>query len=390
MINKHYDNYLDLTLDARIISCIEEKDRYLYEFEDTVFYFESGGQHSDHGTIDGINVTELIERDGHYYHVLPEKLENTICHMEVDRDYRVKQAEIHSASHLLCSLINRRFNARTIAFYNDGHEAYAEMGFESLDNGTVQKIEDMCNEYILQDIPIEIEYPEYEAVRDKFTAAKLDHDVLRTVRIDGIDYDMCGCTHVPSLRYLGMLKIFGTEKTTRGYKIYYLAGKMLKDKTAEYNEIIRKVSNDLSVPADGIENAVAKLQQELHASRQETEEYKEYYLESVAERYIRSDERVVFGQFDFDARALNKLATMVINNSSKLIFFISNMGEKMHLVIARSKDLKVNVSEIFKEVAVEYGLRGGGNPAFAQGGGINDPGLLFALTARYGNMDLSD
>lgn len=390
MINRHYDNYMDLTLDARIVNCIEEKDRYLYEFEDTVFYFESGGQHSDHGTIDGIEVTELLERNGHYYHVLHEKLTNSICHMEVDRDFRQKQAEIHSASHLMCSLINKRFNARTIAFYNDGYEAYAEMAFESLNSETVQRIEDMCNEYILQDIPIEISYPAYEEVKDRFTAAKLDHDVLRTVTIEGIDYDMCGCTHVPSLRYLGMLKIFGTERTTRGYKLYYLAGKLLKERMAEYSDILHRLSNDLSVPVNGIETAVVKLQQELHASKQETEEYREYYLESVAERYIRSDEKIVFGQFDFDSRALNKLATMVISNSSKLVFFISDLGEKMHLVVARSKDLNVNVSAIFKEIALEYGLRGGGNPAFAQGGGLNNPGLLFALTARYGSIDLEN
>ena len=389
MFNKHYDNYLELTLDTEVKSCIEEKDRYLYEFEDTVFYFESGGQHSDHGTINGIEVMELLVRDGHFYHVLPEKLQNGFCHMEVDRDYRQKQAEIHSASHLICSLIEKNFNVHKIAFYNDGHDSYVEMGFETLSNDTVKAIEDICNEYILQDIPIEIAYPDYEEVKDKFPAAKLEHDMLRTVRIDSIDYDMCGCTHVPSLRYLGLIKIQKTEKTARGYKLYYLTGKLLLERIAEYNDILQKLSNDFAVPAEGVTGAVTRLQQELRASKLETEEYKEYYLESVAERYISSEEKVVLGQFDFDIRSLNKLASMVVSNASKLVFFISNLDDKMHLVIARSKDLGVNCSEIFKALAAEYNLRGGGNPSFAQGGGRNDPGLLFALTARYGSIELN-
>ncbi|MBE6116557.1 MAG: hypothetical protein E7187_07030 [Erysipelotrichaceae bacterium] len=389
MINKHYDDYLDLTLDTEIRNCIREKDSYLYEFEDTVFYFENGGQHSDHGTINGIEVSDLIVRDGHYYHVLPEKLETVVCHMEVDRDFRQKQAEIHSASHLLCSLINRNFNARTIAFYNDSYEAYVEMSFETMNRETIQKIEDMCNEYILKDIPVEIEYPAYEEVKDKFTDVKLAHDILRTVRIDGIDYDMCGCTHVPSLRYLGMLKIFDFEKTSRGYKLYYLVGKMLRERIALYSDILESMSADFAVPTEKVPEAVSRIRQDLRDSRLETEEYKEYYLESVAERYINSDERIVFGQFDFDIKALNKLATMVVSNSSKLVFFISNLGEKMHLVIARSKDLEIDAAVIFKDIALAHGLRGGGNRTFAQGGGLNDPGLLFELTARYGSIELN-
>ena len=98
MINKHYDNYLDLTLDTEIRNCIKEKDSYLYEFEDTVFYFESGGQHSDHGTINGIEVSDLVVSNGHYFHVLPEKLENVVCHMEVERDFlrnRLKYTALH-------------------------------------------------------------------------------------------------------------------------------------------------------------------------------------------------------------------------------------------------------------------------------------------------------
>ena len=386
MINRHYDDYLDTELDSTVINCIERNGRYYCEFEDTVFYFESGGQRADRGTINGLQVLELIREDGHLWHVLPEKVSG-VCHMSVDPLFRLKQAEIHTASHLMCSLINKRFNARTVAFYNDGQEAYAEMGFEYLDDATVRKIEDICNDFIQKDVPVEIAYPKREDVREYFSEAKLDHEILRTVRIEPIDYDMCGCVHVPSLRYLRMMKITHYEKTTRGYKLFYLVGTRLKETLEKYYGELHELSVNLSVPFDEIATAVEKLQKQLHRAQQEKTQYMEYYVDSVAQRYIDSDEKVIFGQFDFDSKTLNRLATMIINNSSKLVFLISDLGEKMHLIVARSRDLKVNCNRLFRELADEYGLRGGGNPAFAQGGGLNDPGLLFKLTLRYGSID---
>ena len=183
------------------------------------------------------------------------------------------------------------------------------------------------------------------------------------------------------------MKILRTEKTTRGYKLYYVTGEVLKEALQKYHDILHEVSASLSVPFEEIKGGVEKLREEVRRAKRETAEYLDYYLESVADRYINSPEKVVFGQFDFDSKTLNKLATMIVSNSSKLVFLIANLGEKMHLIVARSKDLSVNCNLLFREIASQFDLRGGGNPAFAQGGGLNNPGLLFALTARYGNID---
>ena len=257
MLNKHYDNWLDLSLDTKVVDCLKEEDRYLISLEDTVFFFESGGQKKDIGTINNHEVLDLIEKEGNFYHVLAVPLTGDV-HLEVDKKHRMIQAQIHSASHLMCTLINKRFNAKTIAFFNDELEAGAEMGFETLEESTIKRIEELCNEYIRQDIPVEIMYPEYEEAIKHVSIKKADHDVLRAVKIGDIDYDMCACVHVPSLRYLQSFKIIRHEKTTRGYKIFFLVGDQLRNTYQRQYDILRGLSSKLSVPVMKVEEAFDK------------------------------------------------------------------------------------------------------------------------------------
>ena len=45
---------------AEVVECIQGKDAWMTVLSDTAFYPEGGGQEADHGTINGIEVFDVI------------------------------------------------------------------------------------------------------------------------------------------------------------------------------------------------------------------------------------------------------------------------------------------------------------------------------------------
>ena len=56
---------------AAIQAIIPKNDKYLLVLDTTYFYPEGGGQPSDRGTIDGIEVLDVFEKDDMIFHVVP-------------------------------------------------------------------------------------------------------------------------------------------------------------------------------------------------------------------------------------------------------------------------------------------------------------------------------
>ena len=386
MFNYNYDKWDLIDYETEVIDVIQEGEQYWVACKDTIFYVEGGGQPSDQGTINGLEVLDLKHLNGHVYHLLNEKVSGTVK-MHVDWELRKIHCQVHSAQHLLCGLINKRCDAKTIAFFNDEKEIGAEMAFKTLDDETIAYLERICNEYILEDLPIEIVYPTKEEALKYAPEEKMDHDDLRAVKIGNIDYNMCGCIHVPSLRYLQMLKIERYEKTTRGYRIYFLVGDLLNHTYGLQYQELKTAASKLSTPIYEVAEGISKLQSDLKKTREELETAKDLYLASLAKEFIESDDKVIIKCFDnLDNKQLSKLASMIVRDSSKLLFFLADLGERMHVVITHSKDIQVNSGELFKQISAKYELRGGGNPFVAQGGGLKNLAIIDDLKALNLNI----
>ncbi len=386
MINYNYDKWDLIELDTEVSDAIEDDGKYWIACTDTIFYPEGGGQPSDKGTINGNEVLDLKYINGVVYHLITEKLDGNV-HMCVNWELRKLHCQIHTAQHLLCGLINKRCEAKTIAFFNDDKEIGAEMAFETLNDDTITYLETICNEFILEDLPIEIVYPTKEEALQYAPEEKMEHDYLRAVKIGDIDYNMCGCIHVPSLRYLQMLKIERYEKTTRGYRIYFLVGDLLNSTYGHQYKELKQASVKLATPIYEVVDGITKLQGDLKKTREELEKAKDQYLGLLAKDYINSEKKVIIANFeDLDAKQVSKLASMIVRETSKLLFLVASMDNRMHVVITHSKDIQVNSGELFRSVAGNFELKGGGNPFMAQGGGAKNLDILKAFESLEVNI----
>lgn len=378
-MNKHYDNWLEVENTFDIEEIIHE-DEYNYIVTlDTIFYVEGGGMDSDTGTINGLEVLDIEYKDGKYFHKVKGETEGK-AHMIVDLDKRIHKVQIHSASHLLCGHINRNYDAKTIAFWYHEDISGCEMEFKTFDEKTMRKIEKEVNEFIQQDLPVNIIYPTREEAQKHVKEEKLEHDELRAALIGDMDYNMCACIHVPSLRYIQAIKLLSFEKTTRGYKIYFTVGNQLIDTYTTHFNILSKCAKDLTVPASEVFEGIQKLRQEIKELKASEANWKQKVIDLKLEKFANSKETYLACEIDdLDVKTFTTLCSNLVRNYEKGIFFVCNAGDRCHVVIARNQALEFKANEKFKEVATKFTLRGGGNPAMAQGGGEYSSEILVEL-----------
>lgn len=378
-MNIHYDHWLECEGTFEIIGCKQEEDSFWVQTKDTIFYVEGGGMAKDTGTINGFDVEDICYENGYYYHKIKSHVSGD-AQMKVDMQQRIQKVQIHSASHLICGLINKKYHAKTIAFFTHEDISGCEMEFTSFDETLMKEIEREVNDYVMQDLPIQIVYPTKEEAQKYVPDEKLDHDELRAAVIGDIDYNMCACIHVPSLRYLQSIKLLNYEKTARGYKIYFVCGNQLLQTYDHQFNVLQSCAKELGVSNEHTYEALMKLRQDMKNLKASETAWKQQCIDLKAEKIAQNENTYLFMEIDdLDIKTFQTLCSTLVRNYVKGIFFICKDHERCHVIIARHASLDFKANELFKQIATQFQLRGGGNPGMAQGGGNYDPAIIEEL-----------
>jgi len=200
------------------------KENKTLELEDTAFYAKGGGQPGDSGIIeiDGeeIRVTDTIKNEGSAINIV-ENLKNAEREKKIigkiDWVKRYKHMRMHSALHLMCSIIPMSVTGGQIGFeksrldFNDPEKKIIKEEIEEKLNFLVKENHKIT--YELLDSKILQEKP--EIVRTMSVKPPNINGQLRVVRIGDIDFQPCGGTHVKSTIEIGKIKISKVENKGR-------------------------------------------------------------------------------------------------------------------------------------------------------------------------------
>lgn len=378
-MNQHYDHWLELEGSFEIVGCVQEKDAHWIQTTDSIFYVEGGGMAKDSGTLNGFEVEDIRYENHLYWHKIHGETSG-IAKMKVDREQRIEKVQVHSASHLICGHINHKYGAQTIAFFTHEDTSGCEMEFETFDEELMRQIEREVNEYVLEDLPIEIVYPTVEEAKKHVQDEKLDHEELRAAVIGDIDYNMCGCIHVPSLRYLQSVKLLSFEKTTRGYKIYFVCGEQLLRTYTHQLSVLEKCAKELGTAQKDTYEGLMKVRSDMKELKNSETAWKQKVIEMKAQMFGETEETYLVKEIDdLDIKSFTSFCSLFVRTYPKGIFFVCHDKERCHVVIARHASLEFKANEMFKTISEKFNLRGGGNPGMAQGGGQYQEGILDEL-----------
>ena len=207
---------------AKIINInIEEKT---IELDNTAFYARSGGQPGDIGEIvtknQNIEVKDTIKKDNKIINII-NKTENLDKGIEIigkiNWEKRYKYMKMHSALHLMCSVIPLGVTGGQIGYeksrldFNDPDKEIDKEEIEEKINSLVKDNYEITSEII--DSKILDEQP--ELVRTMSVKPPQIDGKIRLIKIGNVDLQPCGGTHVKSTAEIGSIKIGKIENKGR-------------------------------------------------------------------------------------------------------------------------------------------------------------------------------
>ncbi|MBI1973259.1 alanyl-tRNA editing protein [Candidatus Micrarchaeota archaeon] len=200
----------------------------------TAFYPEGGGQPNDTGKLtcggqEYAVVGVLKESGGIVHEVDREGLQEgaaVSCSLDWSRRHRLMR--MHTATHVLCSIIGRENGALITGNQLGIGKTRVDLSLESLNKELAQKFIDEANQELAKNLPVEIKLiPRAEAEKLTHLAkAEYEGNELRVVSVSGVGEEPCGGTHVANTSEIGKIELVGVENKGKGRKrIYFtLAG----------------------------------------------------------------------------------------------------------------------------------------------------------------------
>ncbi|MCR3955424.1 MAG: DHHA1 domain-containing protein, partial [Gudongella sp.] len=156
--------------------------------------------------------------------------------------------------------------------------------------------------------------------------------------------------------------------------IQFLTGqRAFMDYSSKFKSI-RSISNLLSSSDDDIAVKVEKLFKDKADLEREVRSGREELISARSSLLVDDSEkldgvRVIKKIYDnYDFKALSQLGSHISNNYEMVvqIYGISNDGLGQ-FIISRSKDISLDLGNLYKQLSLEFKLKGGGNPNTVQG-----------------------
>ena len=205
---------------ARVRSCAQGRKGWDVILDRTAFYPEGGGQPYDLGTLGGVQVLEVHEREGHVVHTCSAPLEEgSTVEGEIDWARRFDLMQHHSGEHIVSGLAHTMYGCDNVGFHMGADVITIALNVE-LTQDQVRALEAAANRYLWEDHPVQITYPSPEELAHlEYRSKKAIEGQVRIVSFPGADTCACCGTHVSSSGQVGLVKLLSCQKFRSGVRI---------------------------------------------------------------------------------------------------------------------------------------------------------------------------
>lgn len=357
----------------------DENGRLYVVLEKTAFYPTGGGQPHDTGVLNGIPVYDVEEVEGEIRHFIEEPLEVDHEYVgEIDWERRFDHMQQHAGQHILSAAFEHGFGYQTVSFHLGKETCTIDLNIVTLGEEEADQAEQMANHIILENRPIEAKW----VTEDELSHYSLRKDLsvsedIRLVIIPDFDYNGCGGTHPDSTGKVSSIKILHWEKQKKNsIRVYFVCGNRVIKQLHEKHQVIQSLTTALNAPQDQLKESADRILQQTRDLEKTVSELKTQLIEHEANQFIEQAQnqetrKIVKATFMsrpiFELQQLAKSIT--IKSSDILVLFINEEENKLQFVCARGNDLNINMNQVVKGVLPLLKGKGGGNEAFAQGGG---------------------
>ena len=359
-----YENSHLQEFSARVTGCQQTEKGWLVTLDATAFYPEGGGQACDIGTLGGVNVLDVREKENEILHLCDGALEvGSEVFGKIDWQRRFDLMQQHTGEHIVSGLLHEKFGYHNTGFHVGN--TVMEVDFDGpVSPEDLAQIERRANEAIWANLPVKCWIPEPEEL--PFVTYRTKRELpwpVRIVQVPG--YDSCACCgiHVAYTGEVGMIKILSCVKFHGGIRLEMVCGSRAYRYMTEVFNQNRLVSQTFSAKILETGEAARKIQEALAAEKLRGATLRKQVFENIAAGFA-GQENVLYFADALEPGQVRELAEQISKTCGGYCAVFSEKEDGFSYCLAtREGDLR----ELGKILTSSLNGRGGGKPNFQQG-----------------------
>jgi alanyl-tRNA synthetase len=375
----YYDDAYTTHFTARVVERLTVDDQPVLVLDRTCFYPSGGGQPADGGTINQVEVADVVTRqsDGAVLHLLSAEVQADQVTCQVDWERRVDHMQHHTGQHILSAAFVVEASANTVGFHLGSESVTIDLDEPRIPSATLDRAEDLANQVVCEDRPVRAWFPtDAELAEMHLRGVSLLSDPLRVVEIEGFDRNACGGTHVARTGEIGLIKIIRLDRRGEETRVEFICGSRALLDYRRKNAVVNRLAAELTVGHWELDQAIARLRAENQRLHSDLKAARAQLLDREASELLeagveRGGLRVVKRAYAHrDRDEIRKLASSLAKTPG-VVALLGLAGQDAQLVFARAGDVECDMAPLLKSALHVLGSeRGGGRANFAQGGGV--------------------
>lgn len=377
-----FEDPYKVEFEARVIKRAVREGKPVLILDQTCFYPQSGGQPADKGTIDGVDVCDVVEENSEILHVLEKDVASGRVKGRIDWVTRFDHMQQHAGQHILSQVFVELHQAKTLSFHLGKETSTVEIDLRKISEEHVQEVEARANRVVFENREIKFySVPEERVDEVPLRKPPQKQGLIRVVEIAEFDYAACGGTHPRRTGEVGLIKILKWDRIRDNVRFEFVCGERAYWDYARKTKILRQLTHRLTASEQSVASSIEKLSAELKAQKKANRNLLSKVLDYEAQEIIRNAEgKVIKSVFtDKDPGEARSLALSIIRKGEFVVLYGLKLATRVHLILAATENLGLDCRELIPVVSPLIMGRGGGSSSLVELSGEKTADLEAAI-----------
>ncbi len=377
----YYEEPYQIDFTANVLSAHSLKDnKWGIILDRTCFYPEGGGQPSDIGEIDGINVDYVYKKGGEIFHRMDSKPGTKEVNCRIDWSHRFDYMQQHTGQHIISGALHS-LGYETVSVHQGETITTIEVDKSEIFEEDLKLIEDLSNTIIAGNIVVSSEWVNDEDIKDLLLRRKPKvSGKIRIISINDFDQVACGGIHIKSTGEIECIKYVSVEKIRGHARIGWKIGKRVLQDYEEKNSIISGLSTLFSARQHEIlpkiEGLVRNLQEEKKQYNRLESKLLNYQIKDLFQgARIIGDVSFITSIFENESKAFLKNIVNAIDTDDKYLICLINKNSSDFQWIVAVGGIDFPFTGMHQDILKLINARGGGKTPVWQGVADNPDGI---------------
>lgn len=391
----YMDSYLN-EFDCRVVREESRAGQVCIYLDRTAFYPDSGGQPSDHGTLGGARVIEVVDEGEMIAHLLERHPEAERLRGKIDWARRFDHMQQHTGQHILSAAFEKSRGYKTVSFHLGETVSSIDLDSDRFGRKQIDDAEELANTVAFEDRPVRVHIKSSsEANRLNLRKPTDREGEVRLVEIEEFDLSACGGTHLKRTGAVGLIMVRKFERMKGLTRVEFVCGRRALRSARSDSLTLSEAARLFSTGLENVPTLIAKQAEELRAGARARQKLMEQVVEYKAAGLWRAapeknGRRIIRQILESEDEAEAKLLAHAVAKVGPSVALIGVRGKPATLYFAQSPGGRTNLGAILRETVSRIGGKGGGSRDFAQGGGLDEARLEEALAAAEDRLQKED